>query len=205
MANMTYEDLLFDIQKSFEESTHIAELLPSSEDQIFDIDLNTRTIEVPQFLSVRYDHNAEIIYFRCARYLDNMDLVNTVCIIEYINAEGKPGLYWVPYYDISKYSKDENDSLVETPVVLIPWSVGGLATAASGLITFTVRFYKLAADRKTFLYNMSTRPTEGEILHGMDLTDEELEDFKIEPSIVEQIYADLDRMQDNAIAYWIDL
>jgi len=103
VANITYEDLLFDIQNNFEQNTHIVELLPSSEDQIFDIDLETRTIEVPQFLSVRYDHNAEIIYFRCARYLDNMDLVNTVCVIEYVNADGKPGLYWVPYYDISRY------------------------------------------------------------------------------------------------------
>ncbi|MBE6148247.1 MAG: hypothetical protein E7167_01850 [Firmicutes bacterium] len=73
------------------------------------------------------------------------------------------------------------------------------------MITFTVRFYKLAADGKTFLYNMSTRPAEGEILHGMDLTDEELEDFKIEPTIVEQIYSDMDKMQDNAVIYWTDL
>lgn len=184
MDTITYEDLLFDIQKNFEENTQIAELLPS-EDQIFDIDLNERTVNIPQFLSVRYDHNAEIIYFRCARYLDNMDLVNTTCVIEYINAEGKPGLYWVPYYDVSRYQQDEGDPETEIPVVLIPWAIGGLATAAAGKVTFAVRFYKLAEDGKTFLYNMSTRPTVGAILHGMDLTDEELEDFKIDPTIVE--------------------
>lgn len=134
-----------------------------------------------------------------------MDLVDTVCIIEYINAEGKPGLYWVPYYDKSRYQQEEGDPETEIPVILIPWAVNGLATAASGIVKFTVRFYKLAADGKTFLYNMSTRPAEGEILHGMDLTDEELEDFKIEPTIVEQIYSDMDKMQDNAVIYWTDL
>ena len=88
MANITtYEDLLFDIQENVGENTQIVELLPSSEDDIFDIDLNSRTVNIPQFLSVRYDHNAEIIYFRCARYLGNMDLVNSVCVIEYINAD----------------------------------------------------------------------------------------------------------------------
>lgn len=202
MATITYEDLLFDIQEQFEANTKIAELLPSYEDQIFDIDLSTRTIEVPQFLSVRYDHNAEIVYFRCARYLDNMDLVNTVCIIEYVNADGKSGIYWVPYYDISRYQLDEGDPDTSIPAILIPWAIGGLATAASGKIQFSVRFYKLAADGKTFLYNMSTKPAESEILHGMDLTDEELEIFENEPNIVEQIYAAIDDAQENSSIYW---
>lgn len=200
----TYQDLLFDIQQNFEKNSKIVELLPSN-DEIFDIDLESRTIEIPQFLSVRYDHNAEIIYFRCARYVDNMDLVNTVCIIEYINADGKPGLYWVPYYDIRNYKDDENDSVIVKPVIVIPWAISGLATAASGKITFAVRFYKLDADGKAFLYNMSTKPTTGEILHGMDLLDEELEDFKIEPDIVAQIYSDLKKVQDNAAIYWKDI
>jgi hypothetical protein len=39
VATVTYEDLLFDIQRNFEANTKIAELLPSSEDQIFDINL----------------------------------------------------------------------------------------------------------------------------------------------------------------------
>ena len=201
----TYQDLLFDIQQNFDKSKKIAELLPSEKD-IFDIDIESRTINIPQFLSVRYDHNAEIIYFRCARYVDNIDLVNTVCIIEYINADGTPGLYWVPYYDISKYYYDDiNNPTVVTPVILIPWSVSGLATAAAGEVKFAVRFYRLDPDGKEFLYNMSTQPAIGEVLHGMDLTDEELEQFKIKPDVIAQIYADINKVKDNAITYWIDL
>jgi hypothetical protein len=156
VANTTYEALLFEIQQNFEDNeAQIVELLPS-EDEIFDIDLNSRTIDVPQYLSVRYDHNAEIIYFRCPRYVDSMDLTNTVCIVEYINANGDPGLYWIPHYDISHYLLDDNDPNTEIPVVLIPWAVGGLATASAGKLTFTVRFYKLSADGTKFLFNMST-------------------------------------------------
>ena len=155
MDTITYEDLLFDIQKNFEKNTQIAELLPS-EDQIFDIDLNERTVNIPQFLSVRYDHNAEIIYFRCARYLDNMDLVNTTCVIEYINAEGKPGLYWVPYYDVSRYQQEEGDPETEIPVVLIPWAIGQDVTKENGIVQFSFQFFKLSEDKLRFLYVLNT-------------------------------------------------
>lgn len=52
---------------------------------------------------------------------------------------------------------------------------------------------------------MSTQPAIGEVLHGMDLTDEELEQFKIKPDVIAQIYADINKVKDNAITYWIDL
>ena len=119
------EDLLFQIQtyedKDSQSYPQLVHLLPQS-DQIFDIDLDTRTVNIPQFLSVQYDHNAEIIYFRCPRYFDNMDLASCVCIIEFINAAGEAGLYWVPYYNVDVY-EDDDKSL--TPLMLIPWSVGG--------------------------------------------------------------------------------
>jgi hypothetical protein len=177
----------------------ITNLLPTDK-QVYEIDLDSRTVSTPPFLSVQFDHNAEIIYFKCARYYDNMDLANTVCVIEYLNAEhleGKKkvrnaGMFWVPYFDISHYDVeiDEKGEEVVTPIILIPWSIGGLATAYSGTVTFTVRFYKLSGDYATetegrkYLYNMSTRPQDGEVLHGMDLSDEQLESFKLEASTV---------------------
>lgn len=203
MANLnTYEDLLFDIQKN--NPPQIVELLPS-EDDIFEVDLNTRTISIPQFLSVRYDHNAEVIYFKCARYYDNMDLSRTVCVIEFLNADKKAGIYRVPFYDISKYDIDKEDPAVVTPVMYVPWSVGGLATATAGKVTFNLHFYQLAEDKKTFLYSMRTKPADGTVLHGMDLTDEELKDFNLEPTVVEQIYEALAEAQENSTTYWVDL
>lgn len=199
------EDLLFQIQtyedKDSQSYPQLVHLLPQS-DQIFDIDLDTRTVNIPQFLSVQYDHNAEIIYFRCPRYFDNMDLASCVCIIEFINAAGEAGLYWVPYYNVDVY-EDDDKSL--TPLMLIPWSVGGLATASSGTLTFSVRFYQLDATRKTFLFNMSTRPTQGEILHGIDLSEEDLEKFKLDTTVVHQIYADMQKVKDQCTISWTDV
>lgn len=174
------EDLLFQIQEYEDESgkhyPQIANLLPS-DDQIIDIDLSTRKINAPDFLSVQYDHNAEIIYFKCDRYFENMDLTNCVCIIQYQNAEHKvgnrtvqdSGMFWVPYFDLSHYDIDEETGLA-IPKIIIPWSIGGLATKYPGTINYIVRFYRINHDGTTYLYNMSTQVTKGTILHGMELT-----------------------------------
>lgn len=198
----SFEDLLFQIQTYEDENAQrfpqLVHLLPEN-DQIFDIDLDARTISIPQFLSVQYDHNAEIIYFRCPRYFENMDLASTVCIIEYLNADGEAGLYWVPYYNVDIY---ENNDESLTPLMLIPWAIQGLVTASSGTVTFTVRFYQLDAIRKNFIFNMSMQPAQGEVLHGIDLSDKDLEKFKLDTTVVHQIYADLALVQSNATTMW---
>ena len=198
----SFEDLLFQIQTYEDENAQrfpqLVHLLPEN-DQIFDIDLDARTISIPPFLSVQYDHNAEIIYFRCPRYFENMDLASTVCIIEYLNADGEAGLYWVPYYNVDVY-EDNDESL--TPLMLIPWAIQGLVTASSGTVTFTVRFYQLDAIRKNFIFNMSMQPAQGEVLHGIDLSDKDLEKFKLDTTVVHQIYADLALVQSNATTMW---
>ena len=58
-----------------------AVLVPSSE-RIYDIDLNTRKVSVPEYLSVETDHKAEVIYFRVDRYFDYMDLAEIPCVIQ---------------------------------------------------------------------------------------------------------------------------
>lgn len=209
------EDLLFQIQEYEDESGNrypqIAHLLPS-DDQIIDIDLNTRQIDAPEFLSVRFDHNAEIIYFRCDRYHDNMDLTNTVCLILYQNAEhaeaGKKkernwGIFWVPYFDVDHYTVDEETGLA-TPQILIPWSVGGMATKYPGTVDYVVRFYQLDSTGQKYLYNMSTKVAQGEILHGLDLSDK-IEDFQIDTTEVERIYSALAQAKEDSSTYWMDV
>ena len=212
------EDLLYQIQEYEDESgkhyPQIANLLPS-DDQIIDIDLNTRKVDAPDFLSVQFDHNAEVVYFRCDRYLDGMDLTNCICIIQYENAEHKnnagkmvrnSGLFWVPYYDISHYAVDEETGLA-VPQILIPWSIGGLATMYPGSVNYTIRFYQLAPDGKTYLYNMSTQIAKGSILHGMDWPDDlsNIEEFQIDISEVERIYAAIAQAKEDSITYWMDV
>lgn len=198
----SYEDLLWQLQTAEDEQSQrfpqLVHFLPN-EGQIYPIDLETRTISIPQYLSVQYDHNAEIVYFKCPRYYDNMDLATAVCIIEYVNADGESGLYWVPYYNVD-VNEDE-----DIPQMLIPWSIGGLATASSGMVNFTVRFYQLDSYRKTFLYNMSLQPARAEVLHGIDLSEEDLKKFQLDTTVTHQIYADIALAQSNATVFWKDV
>lgn len=210
----TFEELLLQMQQYKDEKGNSyprkAALLPpepSKNNTICNVDLDTRRIDSPSLLSVQFDHNAEVIYFKCARYYENIDLATMVCIIEYINGNGDCGLYWVPTIDLehSDISKDEYGNIIETPLIYIPWCIQGLATAYSGTVTYSIRFYRLNNDG-VYLYNLSTIPATGQVLHGMDLTDDkELEVFKLESSVVTQIYNDISRAQIEAATYWTDV
>ena len=97
-----YNEKLWQIQS--ENAPTLAILLPSTE-KIYNIDLNKRTIEAPKFLSVSKDHNAETIYFKIDRFFDNVDLSNTVCLIQYKNALKEERVYVVPFYDIETFGR----------------------------------------------------------------------------------------------------
>ena len=98
-------------------------ILPSDE-KTFDVDLASRTISVPTFLSVRKDHRAETVYFLVDRIFEYKDLATTSCLIEFINAEGKGGFYPVPFYDISSYpryfSEENGETVVHEAKMIIP-------------------------------------------------------------------------------------
>lgn len=131
---------------------------------IYEVDLNTRKINGPAYLSVRRDHKAEVIYFKLDRYFDYMDLSNTVCIIQYlIPDENIPRIYIVPFFDTSTYFKDNK--------ILIPWVVGGSVTSKAGKVEYSIRFYKIQRENDNdikLVYNLSTLPTTSEILYSLE-------------------------------------
>lgn len=198
-----YLDKLYQLQNNNFPTTAI--LLPSDE-KIYNIDLNTRVIEVPEFLSVEKDHYAETIYFKTARYFDNMDLTNTVCVIQFENEnakneEGEPagGFYYpVPFYDVQHFK--------ETDEILFPWSISSEATAASGPITFSIRFYKLNINGEYFIYNLNTKPATSEILHGMhDVFSNDNQNVFVPKTEVEKINQSISEIKTQAQLTWIDM
>ena len=109
------------------------------------------------------------------------------------------------YYDIYHSELPEGEEGHSEPTLLIPWSVGGLATAYEGTVSYSVRFYRLGEDKTTYLYNMSTKPAKGDILWGIKFTNEDdLEKFKLESTVVDQIYHDLSLGLYDAATYWVD-
>lgn len=194
-----YFSKLYQIQSN---NLPTAALLLPSDERIYNIDLNTRIIEAPEFLSVETDHFAETIYFKVDRYFDNMDLTKTVCVIQYENdaaknAEGRPAgsfAYLVPFYDIAHFGNENK--------ILIPWAIGGAATAAAGTVTFAMRFYKFNADKSELIYNLNTMPAKSKVLHGMNVITDENENFIVADNVVAELYAAIDNISERALLTW---
>ena len=90
-----------------------------------------------------------------------MDLATTICIIQYINAKGNVGIYAVPFYDIF--------TLANKNKMLIPWCIDGRASEAAGIVEFSLRFYRMDIDGKTYIYNLNTFPAKSKVLYGLEV------------------------------------
>ena len=102
-----YAKLLWKIQDQNPPTTAL--LLPNSE-RMIEVDLNTRLITAPEYLSVATDHRAETVYFVLDRFHDNVDLSTMNCVVEFVSADKngrnqKSGLFAVPFTDKDTLSK----------------------------------------------------------------------------------------------------
>lgn len=163
---------------------------------IYDIDLNSRTIHGPSTLSVQRDHKSEILYFKVDRYFDYMDLANTICLVEYITPDDIqriPHIYVVPYYDTRKFIKEDK--------MIFPWAVGGAATSQNGTLEYAIRFYKIEGAGKDakLVYNLNTLPTTSQVLRGIE-SDGEI--MKAEYDIPVEHYEELLAQLNNTKTYW---
>lgn len=170
-------------------------VLPSS-DKIYDIDLKTRQIETPKYLSVEHDHKSETIYFKVDRFFDYMDLSQTVCIVQYITADNKARIYAVPFYDITTFAHEDK--------MIIPWCIDGGATAVAGTVKYSLRFYKVNEAEQQFVYNLNTQPTSSKVLYGMEVQ-EMNEDYDLSPSVYDEVIAQLTQFRKELGSFWEEM
>ena len=176
----------------------IAILIPGNE-PIYNINLNTRKVEVPNFLSVKMDHYAEIIYFQVDRYYDSMDLVNTTCLIQYQNttvknAEGH--FYLVPFYDIT--------TLADKQKILLPWIISNSAAAEAGNLSFSFRFFQLNENNE-YIYSLNTETATSKILKSLDLMGKGPEGTTIETDAATTLAARIDELSKLVGVYWVEV
>ena len=162
----------------------------------YDIDLKTRKINGPEFISARRDHKAQVIYFKIDRYFDYMDLANTIGIIEYIvpgDTKRIPHIYVIPFYDTSKFIKEGK--------MIFPWAVGGSATSKEGTIEYAIRFYKIDGEgqNRKLVYNLNTLSTKSKILSSIE-GDGEI--TKAEYDVPVERYEELIHQVTNNRTYW---
>lgn len=158
-----YLGLLYKIQD--ENPPSLAVLAPAYEPFI-EIDWSTRTINAPEFISVKSDHRSETVFFKMGRYYDCVDLSRMCGIIQYINAAGEGRVYTIPFYDVDTCS-DEN-------MILFPWVIEGEATKAAGKIQYSIRFFELDDSGTYLLYNLNTLPAESQVLEGINMKYDEV-------------------------------
>lgn len=133
----------------------------------FIINTNTRQIEIPtefSFLSVRYNHNAETIYFEINRYFEGEDLSNHTCIVQFANKDSskkQEGIYVVKEMDVDSYEDK----------IVFKWEVENDATQIVGDITFSIRFYTVDSEGH-FTYSFNTLPATSNILDTLNTTSE---------------------------------
>lgn len=182
--------------------------LPKDEPKL-EIDLNTRKVSAPEFLSVSTDHNSETLYFIVDRYFDNVDLATMSCIVQYKNANPDPlknGFLYAP----DRYFLTEDQKLI------FPWVIEGAATAYSGTVEYSVQFYRITGDYNEnpeqntleYEYILNTLSAKSKVLQGMDVL-EQTENYTYEAETVKSILADIQRLNNLLVKdynlYWIDI
>lgn len=162
----------------------LALLLPS-EERIYNVDLNTRTIEAPEYLSVETDHRAEAIYFKMPRFFGNVDLTETTGIIQYINADGENHIYQIPFYDIE--TADTMGFGYEEPrqMMIFPWLIDYNVAKTAGIIQYSIRFFVMFSETQ-ILYDLHTLPSKSKILKGINFDEEDF--MFLEVSLTENNY-----------------
>ena len=147
----------------FENQKYKYVMLPLQEEP-FKIDLNTRTIEIPQSFSkcasVQSDQLAETIIFIVDRYFDYMDLANTEIYVQWTIPENKKtGVK--EYNGATRVEMIDLDT--EAGKIKFAWPLNDQITAVPGSVKFSVRFFRVddSAPNK-LLYSLNT--TEKEII-----------------------------------------
>ena len=162
---MNYEETLATlkaIQASYSPTPFLMD--PDAEPR-FVINSNERTIEIPEefkFLAVKMDHMSERIYFEIPRYFDGEDLSTKICVVQYINANGKEAVEGIA-------SIVDVDYTSEADKIIFRWNVDNNTTKYAGDVSFSVRFYTISDDNR-FTYSWNTVPAILPVLDTIDNT-----------------------------------
>lgn len=176
----------------------------NSNEPIYKIDLNTRKIEAPQFLSVLEDNSAEVLWFSVDRFYDDVDLFGTTCWVQYKNALGETYISVLNPQIIANY--DHN-------ILFIPWPISAAATRAPGNISFSFQFFKISEDQQRVYYSINTQVVTSKVLDTLhvnplgDVSDGT--NFYPEYSELEKTFrwmiSEINRLDNDYELYWLEV
>lgn len=127
-----------------------------TDEPVYEINWVTRAVTTPTFLGVEADHEAELIYFKMDRFVDQTDLANCIGIVQFKNAKQEEYYYIIPYYDI--------DSIPGK--IIFAWDIQSPATKYSGTVNFSFKFFKVNKTSGEVLYEINTLVAKSRVLVG---------------------------------------
>lgn len=166
----------------------------------YSINLQTRKINSPEFLSVKKDHLSNVIYFNVDRFFDYMDLSTLPCVITYQTPDNQTHFYPVPYYDIYTLAKEGK--------MIFPWNINNIVTKNEGDIIYSIRFFKISGDvldTAELVYNLSTSPTTSKILYGLDAPNIEDDNDTVNSAVntLEELIFQVKELRDTGFTWTI--
>lgn len=164
------------------------------EEPIYNIDLNTRTIQGPEWLGVKDDHESELFYFKVKRYYDLNDLADTICLVQYEtinknNGSVYKGIYAIPYYD--KLTLHDSEELI------LVWEIQKSLTQSAVSVKYNFKFVDVDFETKELIYSLNTLPSTSKILDSLSHSDLNLNTVTQEADTVEQLWKAI-----SDIEYW---
>ena len=213
---MIYKNLLYELSKGQNGSStpDAVEINVPSNARFYQVDLATRTIDAPKYLSVQQEHRAETVYFLVDRYYDNVDLSQTTCIVNFINADNQAYIYYVPFCDVYLFDGK----------MILPWNISGAATAKPGKVQYSLTFYRMenivnpsdldiTENLGKLTYKLSTQMAQSEVMYGLNLEDlivledqnDENYDYTNDLKLLQTILASIGQSYEEAVVYWTDV
>ena len=212
---ITNSEEYLDFLTKIENGTPTYELRIPSDEPIYEVDLNTRVINAPKFLSVETDHDAELIYFSIDRYFENIDLLTCAGLVLFKNAKNEEYAYLIPAYDV----------VTEPGKIIFGWNIQGAVTKYSGNVQFAFKFFKLNEKfdeesnsfKPVLEFDLNTLIAQSKILSGWasisksDPSDLYVPEIIIDNDILESIAdlkvaaSELRELQQEMQIFWLDV
>ena len=212
---ITNSEEYLDFLTKIENGTPTYELRIPSDEPIYEVDLNTRIINAPKFLSVETDHDAELIYFSIDRYFENVDLLTCAGLVLFKNAKNEEYAYLIPAYDV----------VTEPGKIIFGWNIQGAVTKYSGNVQFAFKFFKLNEKfdeesnsfKSVLEFDLNTLIAQSKILSGWasisksDPSDLHIPEIIIDNDILESIAdlkvaaSELRELQQEMQIFWLDV
>ena len=212
---ITNSEEYLDFLTKIENGTPTYELRIPSDEPIYEVDLNTRVINAPKFLSVETDHDAELIYFSIDRYFENIDLLTCAGLVLFKNAKNEEYAYLIPAYDV----------VTKPGKIIFGWNIQGAVTKYSGNVQFAFKFFKLNEKfdeesnsfKPVLEFDLNTLIAQSKILSGWasisksDPSDLYVPEIIIDNDILEGIAdlkvaaSELRELQQEMQIFWLDV